>query len=160
MNLKTRQWGFLFAAISLAVLATVYISQYFFKMPPCHLCLMQRIPYFSALALSLLIVATNRKILLWLLAIVFAASFALGLFHFGVEQKWWTYASGCTATNLFKPGASVEDMMAALKQAPVVRCDQSIPFLFGIGMAFYNMIGSLGLVVLTVFAVTRNERSE
>jgi disulfide bond formation protein DsbB len=164
MKLSTHQWGSIFATIAIAVLATVYISQIFFHMPPCHLCLIQRVPYFVALLLSLLVIFIDQKfgrILLWLLALTFAVSFALGLFHFGVEQKWWTYASNCTATNLFKPGASVADMMAALKQAPVVRCDQSIPFLFGLGMAFYNMIASIAFTALALYAAAnRNARSE
>jgi disulfide bond formation protein DsbB len=150
MKLTLRQTGILFAAISITVLVTVYISQIFFGMKPCHLCLLERIPYFVAVALSLLLIIRPDKEILYLLTLAFVASFGLGLFHFGVEQKWWTYASNCTATNLFKPGASVDDMMAALKQAPIMRCDQTIPFLFGIGMAFYNMLASFCFAVLAL----------
>jgi len=159
-----RHWGIFFTVISTAVLAAVYYSQYVLKMAPCHLCLMQRIPFYVALALGILLTITANekniaKILLGLLAVTFICSTALAIFHFGVEQKWWTYNSACTGQSAFKPGASVAEMMAALKAAPTVRCDQIVPFLFGMSMAFYNILTSAGLSVLAIIAICKKNSS-
>lgn len=157
-KLSRRQWGTGFAVVSLAVLGAAYFSQYVLGMQPCKLCLIQRIPYAvtTVLGIAILIFAARRSVaavLFGLLAVAFLASTGLALFHFGVEQKWWTYASDCTGQNVFKPGASVEEMMAALRRAPTVRCDEAVPFLFGMSMAFYNILVSAGLAFSAAYAL-------
>lgn len=163
INLSARQWGVFFTVASAAVIGAVFYSQYVLKMPPCHLCLMQRIPFYVAFVLGLLTIVFAdapriRTTLLALLAVTFLTGAGLALFHFGVEEKWWTYASGCSSgQTAFQPGASVEEMMAALKKAPTVRCDQAITFLFGMSMAFYNILTSAVLSIAAIYAViTRN----
>ena len=157
-NLTTRHWGLFFTVVSAAVIAAVYFSQYVLKMSPCHLCLMERVPFYVAVILGawLVVLAENKiaaKILLGLLVVAFLYSTGLSIFHFGVEQKWWIYVSDCTGQNTFKRGASIEEMRAALKRAPTVRCDQAVPFLFGMSMAFYNILTSIGLSALAVIAL-------
>lgn len=161
-KISMRLWGIIFTAITAAVIGAVFVSQYVLHMPPCHLCLIQRVPFYVALVFGvLLIVFANHpktaRVLLGLLALTFIISMGLGIFHFGVEQKWWTYDSNCTGGNAFKPGASVQEMMAALKAAPVVKCDAAIPFLFGMSMAFYNALSSAGFALVALFA-SRNAR--
>ncbi len=157
-KISLRHWGLFFTAVSLAVIAAVYISQYGFGMHPCHLCLLQRIPFYisAVLGVGLITFSGNQKIariLLSLLLVTFAAGTYLAVFHMGVEYKWWTYNSGCTGGSAFKAGASVEEMMAALKAAPTVRCDERVTFLFGMTMAFYNVLTSVGLTVLSGVAL-------
>ena len=149
-------WGLLFAATSAAVLLAVFISQYFFNMHPCILCIYQRYPYGLALLLGLAIAlfgARRPKLasgLLWVLGLTFIASFALSLFHLGVEYKWWTFNSACSNTSLYRPGASLEEMKEALRNASTVRCDDRVIFLFGMTMAFYNVLLSAGLSVASL----------
>lgn len=155
-RLSYRHWGIAFTGISAAVLAAVFVSQYGFGMHPCHLCLLQRIPFYvsTALGLALIAAAGNPKIarvLTVLLGLCFAAGTALAIFHVGVEYKWWTYNSGC-AGNIAKKGRSAAEILAALKAAPVVRCDDRVVFLFGMTMAFYNALtsGALTLIALVI----------
>lgn len=161
-NLSYRQWGMLFTFISAAVIGAVFFSQYVLKMPPCHLCLMERMPYYTAFALGILLIAladrrSTARFIVGLLGVTFLYSTALSAFHFGVEEKWWIYASDCAGQSTYKAGASVEEMMAALRNAPTVRCDQAIPFIFGMSMAFYNILTSAGLFLLTCYVwLSRN----
>lgn len=150
--LSLRHWGMIFAAICAAVIAAVFISQYGFGLAPCELCLYQRIPFYIGLAASLLLVCTASKPrvaygLLAVLALCFLSGGALALFHMGVEYKWWTYNSGCTSSKIFGQGASTADILAALKSAAVVKCDDRVEFLFGMTMAFYNVLTSAALFV-------------
>jgi disulfide bond formation protein DsbB len=163
-NLSAQKWGLFFTLASAAVLAAVFISQYGFGMAPCKLCIWQRWPYGIALILGLILffkgnVRKVAQIMAILLATVFMLEACLALFHFGVEQHWWTFNSDCTG-NAIKPGLSVQEMMDNLRRAPVVRCDQAVPFLFGMSMAFYNIFTSLGLAVLALLAGCYSSRSK
>ena len=152
---SAREWGVFFFAVSAAVLATVFISQSF-GFHPCKLCIWQRWPYTVAGVLSLLLIfaAKNKNItttLLLLLVLTFLGGAGIALFHAGVEYGWWEFHSDCTS-DLAK-ATSAEDFLERLKAAPVVRCDERVPFLFGMTMAFYNTLLSCGLTILALIAL-------
>lgn len=153
--LSLRHWGIIFFGICAAVIAAVFISQYGFGMPPCELCLYQRVPFYIGLVASFLLIVTASKprlayVFLGILALCFISGTALATFHMGVEYKWWPYNSGCTAS-IFGKGSSTADLLAALKSAPVVKCDERQEFLFGMTMAFYNVLTSVFLLLVTFF---------
>lgn len=115
------------------------VSQYGFGLPPCEMCHWQRWPHYAALVpalAALLAPASARKPLVLLAALLVAISGAIGVFHAGVEYGWWQGVTACTA-----PGAAtLEDLL----NAPLVRCDVAPWTLFGISLAGYNAIISLG----------------
>ncbi len=155
-NITLRQWAVFFAVSSAVIVGSALVSQYGFGMHPCKLCITQRWPYAIAIVLSAVLFFVHQKervamLLLGLLFGTFAFEAGLALFHMGVEYKWWEYASDCTATAI-KPHATITDMLAALRKAPTVRCDERVPFLFGMTMAFYNMIVSAILAGLALTA--------
>ncbi len=155
-KITLRQWGALYALGAAAVVAAAFISQSF-GFNPCKLCIWQRYPYgiVAVLAAALFFLHDKKAAKFLLLPIAAASLYNAGLafFHVGVEYHWWTFASDCVATNVYKEGATVEEMLAALKAAPIVRCDERVPFLFGMTMAFYNVLISagMGVVALLVF---------
>jgi disulfide bond formation protein DsbB len=161
-KITLRQWGTLYALTGAAILAAVFISQYGFNFQPCKLCIWQRMPYAAVLALGALMVFTdNQKIakaLLFLIGVACLFNAGLAFFHMGVEYKWWEFASDCTGSGLYKPDATVEEMLAALKAAPNVRCDERLPFLFGMTMAFYNVIVSAVLGIVALLALVSSLR--
>ena len=121
--------------------------QYLAKLNPCEMCLWQRIPHKLVIAISLAgLVALRVRLMTtawWLLlfiVLVFLASAGLGIAHVGVEQGWWVIETQCTAS----AGADLNAIFAA----PVVRCDDIPWSLFGISMAGYNAIISLGAALL------------
>ena len=155
-HITLRQWGALFAAASALILGAALISQYGFGMQPCKLCIFQRWPYGIAILLGVALFVMHAKrdiamLLLGLLALAFLFNAGLAFFHVGVEYHWWTFDSDCTA-NAIKPKATVDELLAALRAAPVVRCDERQPFLFGMTMAFYNVLVCLGLSVIAGLA--------
>ena len=77
-------------------------------------------------------------------------SAGLGIFHAGVEQQWWEGPTTCVGTD---PGSmNSEDLLNALMEAPMVRCDEIVWDLWGITMAGWNALISLGLALLWIFA--------
>ncbi|WP_417455914.1 disulfide bond formation protein B [Kordiimonas sp.] len=118
--------------------------------PPCELCWWQRYPYMGVIAVALtskLVKALPHKLILLLLALLFAADAGIAAFHFGVEQKWWEGLATCSG--YVDMGDSVDAALEAIMNAPVVRCDEIAWSLFGISMAGYNFLIATGMALFT-----------
>ena len=88
--------------IVLALAAPVFakLSEGWFNLAPCELCLWQRAPYWvaAALALAAALWPRGRPWLLAGAALAAAVSAAIGAFHMGVEFHWWpSPLAGCAA---------------------------------------------------------------
>jgi disulfide bond formation protein DsbB len=146
------------ALLAFAVLATAYISQYGFGLYPCTLCLWQRIPYALMILFGLVLVWSRSPRLsvgmMMIITLLWAVSLYLSAFHYGVEEKWWSFGGGCS-TALYAGDANVADLLAQIKNAPVIRCDEAVSFLFGMSMAFYNILLSFAGFVLSLCLTIR-----
>ena len=139
---------------SAAVLAGAFAFQYIGGMAPCALCLWQRWPHAAAVAIGLVFLATGWRGLLWFGALAALATAGIGAFHVGVEQGWWEGLATCTAGSI--SGVGVADLLnPAADVAAPVRCDEIPWSLFGISMAGWNSIVSLGLAAVWTKAALR-----
>lgn len=121
------------------LLGGALLFQFVGGLAPCEMCWWQRYPHAVAIVLALASFAmspTRSRPLVLLAALAIAVSGGIGVFHAGVEQKWWEGLTTCTAG-----GAMTLD---ELMNAPLIRCDQIAWSLFGISMAGWNAIISLG----------------
>lgn len=139
---------------SAAVLAGAFAFQYIGGMAPCALCLWQRWPHAAAVALMAVALLVPNRWLMVLGALAALTTAGIGGFHVGVEQGWWEGLSSCTGGSI--SGISVDDLLNpdAAVAAPV-RCDEVPWSLFGISIAGWNVITSLGLAGLWALAATR-----
>jgi disulfide bond formation protein DsbB len=146
-----RQILWLVTLAATAIIATALASEIFGGLVPCALCLQQRIPYYIAVPVLVLMLLANDKAppaLLGLVGLVFAVGAGLAGYHAGVEYGWWAGPAACGAgANL---PSSLAELNEALKTAKVVRCDEAAFSLFGLSMAGYNFIASLVLSGLCV----------
>ena len=71
----------------------------------------------------------------------------IGLFHAGVEYKWWEGFTTCSSAVNYG-----DDPLAAIMNAPVIRCDTAPWTLAGISLAGFNFLFSVtgGLLVLAL----------
>jgi len=175
-----RRFAFLVFLGSIAVVGSALLFQYVGGLQPCELCLLERWPYYivaplSALALAaatrpvfvplgnlgmlarleLVLAGGGRRLLLLsvftIATLLFLSGAAVGFYHVGVEQHWFTGPTACTAP---AAGAtSIEALKAQLLQLQVVRCDEVKWSLFGISLAGWNFIASLALAGLSLKAV-------
>ncbi len=131
---------------SLALLLGAFAFQYLGGLAPCHLCLLQRWPHAAAVALGLLILVWPRRGLALIAAVVVLVGAAIAVYHAGVEQHLWEGPTTCTAPapEAASSGALLDQILAT----PVVLCDQIAWSLWGISMAGWNAILSLGLAWL------------
>ena len=141
----------LVAAIAIAAILGAYYFEYVVKLAPCPLCLEQRIPYYVGIPLALIVaVAAWRRMPARLvglgfavLAIVFLSGAGLGVYHAGIEWKFWPGPTECSGQlgQLSGNGGLLEQ----IQSTSVVRCDEAAWRLFGISLAGYNVIVSLFL---------------
>ena len=121
---------------------------------PCEMCLWQRWPHLASVAIAAASFALPRahaRVALALAALFVLTSAALGAFHMGVEQHWWTGPAHCTPTVALGGGDYLRTMLAA----PIVRCDVAAWRLFGVSMAGWNALIS---ATIGAFALARVAR--
>ena len=141
-----------------ALLGGALISQYGFGLYPCEMCMWQRWPHLAAIILALPALLFRAKS--WAVPLVVAAAIAIlisgliGGFHAGVEYDWWEGFTSC-ATNIPAGG----DMLDMIMNAPLVRCDVAPWSLFGISLAGYNFLLSVGGAILILILLANGRRS-
>lgn len=126
------------------LLAGAYIAQYGFGLYPCDMCWWQRYPHFAAVLLALVaLVAKPPRIWILLAGAAIFASGVIGGFHAGVEYDWWEGFTSCSSIV-----QTDGDPLAAIMEAPLVRCDSAPWDLFGISLAGWNFLISCGAGIL------------
>lgn len=109
---------------------------------PCPLCLWQRWPYYAAIPIGLAGAALSAerpgfgRFALYTIALTMAGSAVFGVFHAGVEWKWWPGPDTC--------GGSLSGILPDLSK-PVVRCDEPAIRIVGLSLAGWNAIVSATL---------------
>ena len=144
------------AAGSLALLLGAFAFQFFGGLAPCVLCLYQRWPHGAAVLIGALALIFGGR--LWALLGMGAAlaTAGIGVFHVGVEQKWWEGLASCTGNSI--AGISTADLLNpdVIVAAPV-RCDAIAWSLMGVSMAGWNVIASLALALIWWAAFRANK---
>jgi len=145
-------------AYALAMILGALGFQYIGGVAPCEMCHWQRWPLDAAIFAGLggagLFAAgvLDRRAMLalaWLSLALIVASGAIGAYQAGVEWKFLPGPASCTGMRFVFHGAA--DLINA---APVIRCDEASWRLFGISLAGYNAIFSLGAAILGVYFLT------
>jgi len=147
--------GLLVALAAGSTLALVLVAQYGFGLPPCEMCHWQRWPHIAALIFGLGAFALPRwrAQLLALAGLSFAITGGIGVFHAGVEWKWWQGLTSCGG--LGPTPITLEELRAQILSAPVVRCDEAAIRVLGLSMAGWNALWSAALAILTLLAARR-----
>jgi disulfide bond formation protein DsbB len=134
------------------LLAGALGSQYLGGLHPCEMCYWQRWPHAAAIGLAsgAFVLPARVRLFTALAAVAIAVSGAIGVFHAGVELGWWQGLTRCTAGGAL----SLDDLM----NVPLVRCDQVQWSLFGVSMAGWNAILSLGSATAIALLLARGGR--
>lgn len=146
--------GLVIALLAAASLGLAFVAQYGFGLAPCELCLWQRWPYVAVILLGLgaALLPRWRMALLALAALCLLAGGGIGVFHVGVEEKWWRGLASCGGG---PTPSSLDELRAQLMAAPVVRCDEAAFRFLGLSMAGWNVLWSAALAVFAALAAKR-----
>jgi disulfide bond formation protein DsbB len=134
-------------AIALATILTAHGFEHFGGYLPCHLCLQERYAYYFAVPASVIAFFAARgeaigpaRVVLLLIALACIANAALGLFHAGVEWKWWAGPTECSGGSTIEWGEG--GLAKQLENAKVIACDQAAWRLLGLSFAGWNAVVS------------------
>ncbi len=138
------------AATILAALAFEHLGGY----APCPLCLEERYAYYFAVpasAIALLLARMERtalaRILLLLIALAFIANAAAGVYHSGIEWKWWPGPSECS-------GAFELQWENGIVDTPIIRCDEASWRFLGLSFAGWNAVVSAFLAAVAAYGAS------
>lgn len=127
---------------------------------PCELCLLERIPYYVGMPVAVVTAVASRRGYRYLalagfavLVATFAASTALGLYHVGVEWRFWPGPTECSGALTAPP--NVGDFLEQLHHVAVVRCDQPALTIVGLSLAGWNVVASIILLALANAGILR-----
>jgi len=146
-------------AIAGATLAGAWYFQLVVGLPPCPLCLEERIAYHVIIPLALLMAiaavcrapATLLMVGFLVIFIAAACNAVLGSYHAGVEWHLWAGPADCTGplSDLTTGGS----LLSQLQSVHVVQCDVAAWRFLGISLAGYNVLISLLLGAIAAFGL-------
>ncbi len=137
--LNPRQTLLIIFAGLLAVILGAFAFEYL-GYAPCELCLKQRYAYYAVIPLALVMSfmpATVQRLGLYLVAAIMLGSMIFGIYHSGVEWKWWPGPNTCT-------GGILSGGLPDLTKKPVM-CDEPAIRIIGLSLAGWNAIISAGV---------------
>ncbi|WBT39098.1 disulfide bond formation protein B [Hyphomicrobium sp. DMF-1] len=134
---------FLATGVILGALAFEHLG----GLAPCPLCLMQRYAYYASIPLLFIAMALVSEkprvaaLIFFVVALAFLGNAGLGVYHAGVEWKFWPGPDTCGTAQALPTSAS--DLLSGLDQTRVVRCDEAAWTFAGLSLAGWNVIASL-----------------
>lgn len=154
-NLSAKLLGGLAAAGSLGLLLGAFAFQHIGGLAPCPICLWQRWPHAAAIVLGGLLLIFPARIVYALGALAAGATGGIGIYHTGIERKWWPGPDSCTGSADSLSGLSGSDLLNMDTAAPLVMCDQVAWELLGLSMPSWNAVASFALMALWLVALRR-----
>lgn len=137
------------AALLLGALAFQYIG----GLAPCSLCIWQRWPHGIAIAAGAVGVFAAPALMAALGGISVLAGAGIAAYHTGVERAWWPGPSACTGGGPGLSGLSGADLLSTEGPVGIVMCDEVAWQMWGLSMASWNGLASLGLALLWLLAL-------
>jgi disulfide bond formation protein DsbB len=158
------------AVVGLAAIGGFLFFEHVMRLPPCPLCLEQRIPYYVSVPLAALLwlaagYGASRKVLTLGFAAIAAAMLwdsGLAAYHAGVEWKFWQGPQDCSGP--VNAIGSARDLLGSLQRITIVRCDEAAWRFLGLSLAGWNVPLALALAAVAAWgakgALARREPAE
>ena len=159
-NLKIEFYLRLILIISLVSIISAYFIEYVLGHQPCNLCLIERIPY----GLSIVLIALNyffkkkEKFIILLLILTFFFSFAISVYHLGIEQGLFEESAVCGLKNMTEI-ITKEEILKQLQQK-TVSCKDVTFRIFGLSLTSFNIAISLLFIITLTKIYFKNEKNK
>lgn len=148
-SLTSRQSALLIAFVLFVIITGAWIFEYA-GYPPCELCLLQRWAYYASIPFALLLGLLQPRWIkpgLFLLGLVLLANAVFGVYHSGVEWKWWEGPATCS-------GGAFSGGLPDLSK-PGVMCNEAAIRILGLSLAGWNAVVCACLAVVAFSAARR-----
>ena len=146
-NLKAEFYLKTILIFSLIALISAYFIEHILGHQPCNLCLIERIPYGISIILIITIftLKKNEKFFVILLILTYIFSFAISVYHYGIEQEFFQESTVCNVKNL-NQNLTSEDLLKQLNEK-IVSCKDVTFRIFGLSLTSINIVISLLLII-------------
>lgn len=152
------------AIVGAAAILGAFYFQFVLGLQPCPLCLEQRIAYYLAIPLALIVAFADLRgaprapvtAALGVIALAMLVNAGLGVYHAGVEWKFWPGPTDCSGPVTSLGRAS--DLVRQLQNVTVVRCDEAAWRFLGLSLAGYNALISLALAAIALWGAKARTR--
>jgi len=142
--------------IATATILTAFAFEYLGGYAPCPLCLEERYAYYFAVLASAIAFLFARgqatglaRILLLIIALAFLANTGVGVYHAGVEWKWWPGPAECSGAFELQWGEN------GIVDTPIIRCDEASWRFLWLSFAGWNAVVSAFLAAVAAYGASR-----
>ena len=158
-NLQAKFYLKIIFIISVISLISAYFIEYVLGHKPCNLCLIERIPYGLSIILiiSIFILKNNEKFIVLLLILTSIFSFAISVYHYGIEQSFFRESAVCNVKN-FTESITKEDLLKQLNER-VISCKDVTFRIFGLSLTSINIVISLIFTITLLKIFTKYEKN-
>ncbi|TWF50363.1 disulfide bond formation protein B [Neorhizobium alkalisoli] len=146
------------AVVTLGMAATVGSAlafEYLGGYMPCHLCLIERDPYYYGVPIGILGIGAAvmslppwvTRMILVILGIMMLIGAGIGIYHSGVEWGFWAGPSSCTSAG-GSGATNAGDLLSSLNAVHGPQCDQAALRILGLSLAGWNVVASVVLAAI------------
>lgn len=146
-------------SIAFATILTAHIFERYGGYAPCPLCLQERYAYYFAVPSTLVAFFAARtesftltQLLLVLIAAVFLLNAVVGIYHAGVEWKWWAGPTSCSAGTAVEWGEG--GVASSIEHPQLVSCSEARWRFLWLSFAGWNAVISGFLAGLAAFGAS------
>lgn len=155
--------------VGTAAIATAWAFQLIGGYVPCALCLQERVPYYTGVPIAFVALAAAffgaqtwlLRVLLIVVAAIFAYGAYLGTYHAGAEWGLWLGPADCGGGGA-APATSAANILSQIQGMHIVSCSEAswrFPADWGLSFAGWNAVASFFLVAVALWgALTRAPR--
>ena len=132
-----------------SILFAFYV-EFFLGHQPCNLCLLERIPYFAVILITILsfIFKNFKKIAFLIIGIIFLLSTILSMYHVGIERGLIEESFICRSS-LELNTLDKEQLLRELEKS-VISCKNVTFFILGFSLATINTFVSIIISFITL----------
>lgn len=163
---RSQTWAALFLAVAMAVVVGTALGfEHIGGYLPCKLCLEQRTPYYVGAPLMALAALSSflrwpgaiSRILLLAGGLLMLYGLYLGVFHAGVEWRWWAGPADCAAvTGTIDTGG--KGLLDILNDVVPPRCEDAALRVLGLSFAGWNVLASAFLAYVALYAAFKRPK--
>lgn len=132
---------------------------------PCHLCLLERKPYYIGVPIGIIGLLAWRfdflprlvgKLALIIIAALMVWGMVMGAYHAGVEWHWWAGPSDCSGS-LSGMTKDANSLLADLNRVTGPKCDEAALRVFGLSFAGWNVVVSIIIAAIALWGVGKTK---
>ncbi len=133
--------------LNLSIISIAYFIEYILNIPPCTLCIYQRVPYYFAIVILIFTLLGKIKLKKLMIILIFLSiiSLSLSFYHIGIERGFFSELATCK-NNIITD--NTQNLLKELQKQKIVPCKEISFTIFGLSLATINFIVSFTLILL------------